>query len=512
LILPRAQEAIALVVSAIVVVAAYVWEHKLGLSLSDEGYLWYGVQRTLAGDVPLRDFMAYDPGRYYWSVPWMVLHGNAGIVGVRMAIAAFQWLGLWAGVRVVSRSLAVEGARRVLLVAAVAIVLWVWMVPRHKLFDISLSLVLIAALAWMVERPGVRRYALAGAIVGLVACFGRNHGLYGCVGGAGTLIWLSIRRGASPGIVRGACVFAAGFVCGMLPVWAMAVFVPGFSNALVDSVALLIEQGGTNLPLPVPWPWLFMPAPIEGPGSVSEWIGGWYFAGLLVFGVLATAWCFRERFAGREVPAGLVACAMMCIPYAHFAFSRADTGHLAQGVFPLLVGLCIIVARMPGAWRAASLAALMVTGAAATLSLHPGWAYRNAVNPVPLDVYGDVLRVDPTTAGVVRDLRDLVAAHASQGESFVVAPYYPGAYAVLGRKSPVWELYPLFPRTAAFQAAEIARLRADPPGFVLIQDDALDGKDLKFSRTHAIEFSYFNETFERSPRYGGSWYLFVPAH
>jgi hypothetical protein len=40
----------------------------------------------------------------------------------------------------------------------------------------------------------------------------------------------------------------------------------------------------------------------------------------------------------------MVSCALLSLPYAHFAFSRPDIGHLAQGIFPLLIG-CFVAIR-----------------------------------------------------------------------------------------------------------------------------------------------------------------------
>src|SRR5919201_6326152 len=74
--------------------ASFAIQGRQGINLADEGFLWYGVQQTAHGKVPLRDFQSYDPGRYYWSAAGAFLFGD-GLVALRFSETLFQIVGVW---------------------------------------------------------------------------------------------------------------------------------------------------------------------------------------------------------------------------------------------------------------------------------------------------------------------------------------------------------------------------------------------------------------------------------
>ncbi len=480
------------------VLVLFLWQGNKGLNLADEGYLWYGAQRVMAGEMPLRDFMAYDPGRYYWSAALMRLMGDNGIMALRSAVAIFQAMGLVIGLLLLVRSY--EKPNRLFTMLAV-ITLAVWMFPRYKIFDISLSLALIGALSFLIERPTGRRYFLTGLIVGFAAVFGRNHGVYGLLGSLGVMVYMALGRenGSGFGLVPSFGIFTTGVVVGYFPMLLGIAAVPGFAPAYWESIAFLWKVlKGTNIPLPVPWPWRVMFG--QGPmtiGMARSVLVGLFFMAMVVFGLLGIVWVIRQRLQKKSVSPVLVASVFLALPYAHYSYSRADIEHLALGIFPFLLGGLVLLANKPSKIKWSFAALLCGASLLVMIPMHPGWKCYASKQWVEMEVTGNALMVEPGTAADLVMLKKLAKQFAPDTRSFIATPFWPGAYAALKRKAPMWEIYAISPRGKAFEELEIERIKAANPGFAIVYDHALDGRDeLRFGNTHPITDRYIRDHFE----------------
>lgn len=481
-----------LVLAIFVVFATFILQGNKDFSLWDEGFLWYGTQRTMLGEIPIRDFMSYDPGRYYWSATLMSLLNDNGIMALRWTVTIFQTIGLFVGLLLISESLKKQ---KLIYLLLSALTLVVWMIPRHKLFDISLSILLIGILTFLVQKPTCRRYFITGICVGLTAVFGRNHGVYGIAGSLGVITWLNIRREES-GLMKGFMLWVAGIITGFMPILLMALLISGFASAFWESILFLFETKTTNISLPVPWPWLIDSSVPLGE-AIRRVLAGLFFIATALFGILSISWVMWQKWHNKQVSPVLVATAFLALPYAHYAYSRADIAHLAQGIFPLLVG-CLVILSTQSARIKWSLASVLCAASFwVTFIYHPGWQCYASQQCVDIEISGDNLLVDSNTANDIKLLRQLADQYAPDGQSFIVTPFWPGAYALLERKSPMWESYALFSRSSTFENAEIQRIKITKPVFAIIYDYPLDGQnELRFRNTHPLIHQYIHEHFE----------------
>lgn len=487
-----------LALTVLVVFTIFIWQGNKGFTLWDEGYLWYGTQRVMLGEVPIRDFMAYDPGRYYASALLMSFLGDNGIMDLRFASTIFQSIGIFVGLMLIARTLKKQEFFYLLLIS---ITLIVWMIMSFKAVDYSLSILLIGALTLLVESPNCRQYFLAGVYIGLAAIFGRNHAVYGAVGSVGVILWLNYKRFGGVSLTRGFSFWSAGVLAGFMPIIIMALLVPGFAVSFWDSVRFLFEIKATNLPLPIPWPWTvsFISLPIGE--MIRGLLVGFWFIAIVSFGILSVVWVFWQKNQHKQVSSVLVASSFLTLPYAHYAYSRADIYHLSLGIFPLLIGCFVLFSTKRDKFRWLLALILCMTSIWVTLVYYPGWQCHVSKQCVNIEISGSNLLVDADTANDIGLLRKLVGQYAVDGRNFIATPVWPGAYALFKRKSPMWDIYALFPRNSAFEKTQIAAIKEANPGFVLVFDLPLDGhEELRFQNTHPLIHQYILDNFELLPK------------
>lgn len=484
-----------LALATFVVVIFFIWEGNKGFSLLDEGYFWYGTQRVLLGDVPIRDFSSYDPGRYYWSAAFMSLWDDNGIMALRISEAIFQVIGIFVGLLLIASTVKKQDPLYLLLSA---IIMMLWMTMRFKVADYSMSIFLIGALAFLVQNPTSKRYFFTGFCVGLAAFFGRNHGVYGIAGSVGVMLWLNIKREGGLGLIKGGAFWSLGVIIGFMPIILMLILMPGFADAFLGSILYLFKLKATNLTLPIPWPWQFNFASIRLDLAIHAVIVRLFFIAIVAFGLVSIIWVIWQKRLNKSVSPALIAASFLALPYAHYAYSRADLVHLCLGVFPLLIGCLVIFSTQSAKVKWPRLISLCLASFLVVFVDHPGWSCYVSKQCVNMTISGNDLIVEPDTASDVNLLRQLAAQYASNGQSFIVTPYWPGAYALLERESPMMDIYAILPSTPADEQVEIEHIKTAQPRFALIYDYPQDGReDLRFKNTHPLINQYIVDNFKR---------------
>lgn len=494
---PVARRALAtgLFLAALACVPATAWflvDGHLKIDLSDEGFLWYGTRALRDGLVPMRDFQAYDPGRYAWTAAWSFVLGE-DLVALRLGCVLFGCLGVLAGLLAARRL-----SSHPLFLACVALTLGVWMAPRYKVFEAGIALVSVWAGTWLLEKPSLARHFWIGILGGIAAFFGRNHGAYHLLAFAALIGWEAYGAGAGT-TARRVLAWIAGIGLGYLPQIVLWVCVDGYFDAWIESLALILQKG-TNLPVPVPWPWI---SPGDWPfwPRASMFAIGCFFLAFPLFFVLAGLRISSLRRAGLAKNPLLIAAACLVAPYSHFVFSRADVVHLTHGAPVLVLGLLALghsFPRAPAITRALHAPALLAASLLATL-LWTSCAVQVAMFPdrfETVEVGGREMRVDRYDARVLAGARKLASDLARPDEPVFFAPNQPLLYPFTRRRSPTRQIYFIHPATPEEEADLVREIESSGVRWAMIRDYALDGRDdLRFANTHPSVARYLHENF-----------------
>lgn len=481
--------------TSILIGITFMIQGNIGINLADEGYLWYGAIHTYLGEVPLLDFQSYDPGRYYWSAFWFKIFGNTHILTLRIAVMLFLLIGLTCALLAVRR---VTKSWGYLLI--VGILLMVWVYPRHKIFDISICMIAVYMVILLLEKPKKIRYLFSGMTIGLAAVFGSNHGLYLLIAFTIAFLYIFFKIDRTV-FLKKAGIMGLGILIGYSPRLLMFIFIPETFTNYINTIIWLFRLGSTNLPLPIPWPWRVDFKHLYTTDFVREFIIGCLFILILLFPIL---WIIYA-FASKKVNLYLAASVFVGLPYAHVAFSRADLGHLAQAISPLLLGICFFVLEFS---KNNKRNFIFFT----TFMLGISWLSIVKVQPLyqkltaPPDTFVNYtitnsdLWLDVSSANFIQTVEDVKKQYLKKGETLFIAPHSPTLYPILDIKSPLWDIYLLFPETKDRQREQIKELEDKNVKLVIIGDIALDGREeLRFQNTHPFLWEYLNQHFHEIP-------------
>jgi hypothetical protein len=481
--------------SSSLVVISFLLQYNIGLNLSEEGFLWYGSIQTSCGQIPIRDFESYDPGRYYWAAFWMLLFGR-GIISLRFSLMIFRIIGLTLGLLALRR---VIRSWEVLFVAG--LILLIWIIPRHKTFESSLIMASVYFAVCLIENPSLRQHFITGVFVGITAFFGRNHGLYNLLSFSFLILFIQLRL-QKTGLIKHAAVWASGILLGYSPMLIMMLIVPCFFDSFVESLALLLRRGSTNMPLPVPWPWRFDYSQMTILQILSVLFTGSFFLLLPLFNIFAIIYSLLSKKEHLKKISLITACGFVGITYMHYAFARADIGHLAHSIAPLLIGmLALPYALNFNSKKVLCSAGLIIILVMTVFSAGTQNSYfLKATTPnilVKSDIAGDDLWIPIGDARYIEMVKHINSQLISPEEGLLIVPWRPTMYPILRRNSPLRELWFLDPQTEARQKEMIEQLEQKKVNWVILDNFALDGREeLRFCNTYKLLWTYFQNNYD----------------
>jgi hypothetical protein len=487
----------ALFLSIVIVGGACVLEHNLELQVADEGFLWYGAWRTMLGEMPLRDFDSYDPGRYYWTAIWLSVFGN-DLLALRLALAALHLAALFISLIVLRRA-----TRNPWLLSAAAIVIACWLFPRHKAFEPLMAILGVYLATRLIEAPSAQRVFTAGILAGAAAVIGRNHGVYLLVSFLALLAWRRLPSRLET-LARDVAVLAIGVVVGYAPMLALIAFAPGFAAAFAEQFQSLLR----NTPLSLFWTWEEISRGVPPLETVKlaalgclQLIAPAMYAYLLIC-------LIRDARRGSPTSPVVAAATFVGIVYVHYMFFRPDIRHFAQAVGPLLVGWAALAAVSPhGARRRTAtivgVCFVVLTAASVVLERPIARYWMGEEYYRTVTIKGRPVIVQPGVGRAISATAEL-ASRLSPEEPVLIVPNWPVLYVLLDRRAPIRESYTLAPENAERQRQIIRELTARDVRWIVVNDlgDNRRRAEYGFQKTHPLVWQHILSHYAPEPLAG----------
>ncbi len=468
-------------------------------NLQDDFWLWYGVQRLATGEIPIRDFQSYDAGRYV--VTLLFAFGQDGLFGVRLAQATIGALIVGLGVWFVQRRSDVSPY----LLVLTAVVLFTWLFPRHKFYDIAISVVNVLFVWMLLDRQTRALRLMTGMMVVVSLLVNRNHALYLVVALGMWLVWQFVALPTSQRLtLRQFAEFVMGGLGAAIVVGVIVALIPGYIDAYYrHNILIFLEAGATNLARPITWPWQVDVATIFTIKGLRSMIFAWMLVLMIGAGVFGLVWEYWHTRRTQQIRPQLLAPALFILPYSHHVFSRTGVTHYAQGVFPLVLFLAVFAVHMlidvsTSRWKSVGVwTALTVWVVASLVVAYPQQpVVRCAGSCEPVEfAEGQTFWVDKGTRNDYELLQSWLEKYQAT-QSFAVYSQRPGLYAMNGIQAPVYHTYIAYRISDDKQKEEIADIDRAGVRMIIIGKMGVDGRaDTAFRNTNAMTFAHIQANY-----------------
>ncbi len=439
----------------------------------DEGFLAFGAERVLAGEIPNRDFVSLQPPFSFYAVATaFALFGTNLVVlrSVGLALALAVGLAAYALALCFARPTAAALAVAPFAVCGLALQKFV---PFAVWFGVLFCLLSGALLLAADRRDRPAWAAGAGALAALALLSRHDQGLYLCLAsglflGLRVLLREKIPAGGEPDANARAIPLAWIGGLGLTSLVPLGLWLAtgSFPAAFEQLVAFpLTRYAETSA---IDWP------RFGDDGALLPTL--FYYAPMVAVGGLGIALVRSARgaaHAGTHVPALAFLLALTALFYAQVA-TRSDLFHLVIALPPCFVALAVAfdAGRRVGAAHGVGIGALALlagTSAAIGLVASPHFLAPLAEDARPLDVPRGGVWLSEFEAQQYERLVGYVDRRVDEDAAILALPYQPIFNFMVNRRSPTRWLY-LWAgdQTPEDHARLLAEAEADRPTLVVL--------------------------------------------
>ena len=471
-----------------------------GFNLSDEGFFWYGAKQTARGEVPGLDFLAYEPGRYYWAAAIFKAFGSSSNHMARVASVLFGAI-MYGSITslLIERRKDIGKAKTLVSITFLAATLSTWSFPYYRITDVVAPCLSFLLCYQQYEDRRPKSSLITGFWAGMIMCFGRNHALYTLLGLLIVILYMQAQERDIGRTMRRIWLGAVGMVAGITPFLILALLRPGYPNTITSQWFSMLKTGKTNLPLPWPLPWKTISNGMPLSEADGHLIIGILFMSLFAVAIAGTAAVAIAAANGRHVPPELAAMTATTAGYLHYGMDRADMEHIGPALMPVILGFFLWSLRGKIAMTAACTLTILIP--TARVAARQQSAYHCIRQTIPC-TFIDIDRETRVATSTQTAQLTKSALKEIRGTRFLAAPAYPALYAMTETKSPIWDIYAAWPRSEEEQHRAIHSIQANEVSTIILNRNGFGG-DARFEHTNPLLFSFITKRYKLCRNLGG---------